>query len=281
MTTRPTILNPGELSGPLLIFGGPYSNLQALEAMQRIAEQHRIPPGNVICTGDIVGYCAQPEACIQLVNQWGIWAIQGNVEQNLVDGEADCGCNFSEGGRCDTLSRTWFPYAARSVSEASRQWLGTLPLQLRFTYAGRVVAVVHGSAQHIAEFIFESTPWAVKDETFAATGADVVLAGHAGLPFADERGHACWLNAGVIGMPANDGTPRVWYLLLDDADGQFSYRFVSFTYDNQTAHQQMVTNQLPLPYAQTLLTGLWDNCEILPETEKQAQGVALLPAEPV
>ncbi|RYF62326.1 MAG: metallophosphoesterase, partial [Cytophagaceae bacterium] len=84
-----------------------------------------------------------------------------------------------------------------------------------------------------------------------------------------------WLNAGVIGMPANDGTPRVWYLLLDDTEGLFTYTFHAFTYDNQTAHQSMVANKLPDSYAQTLLTGIWDNCEILPDAEKTSQGQAL------
>ncbi len=125
----------------------------------------------------------------------------------------------------------------------------------------------------------------MKETTFAATGADVILAGHAGLPFAEVRlsdrrvsdggDGQYWLNAGVIGMPANDGTPRVWYLLLDDTDGLFTYTFHAFTYDNHRAHQLMVANQLPDSYAQTLLTGIWDNCEILPAAEQALQGRAI------
>ncbi len=108
----------------------------------------------------------------------------------------------------------------------------------------------------------------------------MILAGHAGLPFADYRVSRTgtglyWLNAGVIGLPANDGTPRVWYLLLDDTNSLFSYTFHAFTYDNQTTHQLMMANQLPGSYAQTLLTGIWDNCEILPDTEKALQGRAI------
>ncbi|OWP62931.1 diadenosine tetraphosphatase [Hymenobacter amundsenii] len=265
----------GTRSGRLLVFGGPYSNLQALEALQGIANQLQIPAGNVICTGDIVGYCAQPEAAVQLVKDWGVHAIQGNVEQNIIRGEDDCGCNFAEGSRCDLFSRAWFPYAVRSLSAGSVAWLSTLPLQLSFRYAGKAVAVLHGAATGIADFVFASTPWPVKETSFAATGAEVVLAGHAGLPFADERAGQCWLNAGVIGMPANDGTPRVWYLLLDDTNGRFSYTFHAFTYDNCRAHELMQTNGLPDSYAHTLLTGIWDNCEILPEAEKALQGRAI------
>ncbi|MCC3155506.1 metallophosphoesterase family protein [Hymenobacter sp. BT770] len=269
---NPLTQDLGTRSGRLLVFGGPYSNLQALEALKAIADQLQIPAGNIICTGDIVGYCAQPEAAVQFVKDWGVHAIQGNVEQNIIRGEDDCGCNFAEGSRCDLLSRAWFPYAVRSLSAGSVAWLSTLPLQLAFRYAGKAVAVLHGAATGIADFVFATTPWPVKEISFAATGAEVILAGHAGLPFADERAGQSWLNAGVIGMPANDGTPRVWYVLLDDTDGQFSYTFHAFTYDNGTAHQLMRANGLPDSYAHTLLTGIWDNCEILPEAEKALQG---------
>ena len=267
--------NLGTRTGKMLVFGGPYSNRQALETLKSIADALRIPAHNIICTGDIVGYCAQPDESVQFIKGWGIHAIQGNVEQNIIRGEDDCGCNFAEGGRCDLFSRTWFPYAVRSLSAHSMAWLKTLPLHLSLRYAGKSVAVLHGAATGIADFVFASTPWSVKKTSFAATGAEVILAGHAGIPFADGRDGRHWLNAGVIGMPANDGTPRAWYLLLDDADGQFTYSFHAFTYDNHTTHELMLANHLPDSYAQTLLTGIWDNCEILPDAEKAKQGRAI------
>jgi len=269
----------GTLHGRLLIFGGPYSNFQALLELQRIAERLGIPPQNIICTGDVVGYCAQPEEAVQLVKSWGIPCISGNVEQNIVNGEDECGCNYTEGGRCDLFSRNWFPYAVRSLSANSVRWMADLPQRLHFTYAGKSVAVVHGSPDQVSEFVFASTPWTTKEKHFQATATDVILAGHAGLPFSTEQNNHYWLNAGVIGMPANEGTPRVWYLLLDDAEGDFSYTFESFTYDNILANQLMRENELPDAYAKTLLTGIWDNCEILPEAEKAFQGVALLQSE--
>lgn len=265
----------GTLRGKLMVFGGPYSNFQALSELQRIAERLGIPPQNIICTGDVVGYCAQPEESVQLVKSWGIPCISGNVEQNIVSGEDDCGCNYTEGGRCDTFSRTWFPYAVRSLSADSVGWMADLPQHVRFSYAGKSVAVVHGSPDQVSEFVFASTPWITKEKYLQRTAVNVILAGHAGIPFASVQADRYWLNAGVIGMPANEGTPRVWYLLLDDAEGTFSYSFESFTYDNVLANQLMQENELPDAYAKTLLTGIWDNCEILPEVEKGLQGVPL------
>ena len=46
---------PFDMSKPLLVFGGPYSNLEATQAMRQRAEALSIPPGNVICTGDATG----------------------------------------------------------------------------------------------------------------------------------------------------------------------------------------------------------------------------------
>ena len=51
-------------------------------------------------------------------------------------------------------------------------------------------------------------------EELERAGADVVIAGHAGVPFIEKIGRGVWFNPGVIGMPANDGTPDVWYGLV-------------------------------------------------------------------
>lgn len=265
----------GTLKGPVLLFGGVYSNLQALQALQQIAAERGIAPGNIICTGDIVGYCAQPEECVQAVRDWGVHAILGNVEIQLRDEVDDCGCNFGDGSRCDMFSRQWYPYAQEEVSAASRQWFETLPDHLLFRYAGQDCAVVHGSALETAEFVFKSTDWGVKSASFAATGAEVIIGGHCGIPFYDARPGQRWLNPGVIGMPANDGTPRVWYMLLDDAGGEFHFSHHPYTYAAAQARELMLANHLPKTYAETLITGLWDNCEILPEMETREQGKAL------
>ena len=258
----------------MLIFGGAYSNLQALEKLKQIAEEKNIPAENIICTGDIVGYCANPRECLDILKDWGIHAIQGNVEENLLSGSDDCGCNYVVGGRCEMFSKMWFPFAMQQVSEQNRAYMAALPKQLSFQYAGKTIAVIHGSATYISDYVFESSPWKIKEANLKALGADVVLAGHCGIPFGQEKDGLYWLNAGVIGMPPNDGEPYVWFLTLSDKQG-FDFQFEKFEYDNFEANQRMMENALPLAYAETLLTGLWDNVEILPPTEAAAQGTPL------
>ena len=264
----------GKLTGPVLVFGGPYSNLQALEALHNISKSLEIPNENILCTGDIVGYCAQPEECINLIRGWGIHSIAGNVELQIRNGEADCGCNFDDDSRCDVFSRNWYPYAFSHVSAQSVTWLHSLPEHISFQYAGRKVVMVHGSYHDTSAFIFESTEDEIKLAEMAAAQADVVLAGHCGIPFHSLLDDKCWINAGVIGMPANDSTSRVWYLLLDDQTG-FDFSHKSYEYDHPKTAKLMEEKGLPASYARTLSTGLWDNCEILPPTETNQQGVPL------
>jgi predicted phosphodiesterase len=266
----------GALNGPVLVFGGVYSNLQALEALRELAERAGFSPDRVICTGDIVGYCADPEACVQMVKNWGIHAIAGNVELQLREGEEDCGCNFDEGSRCDLLSRQWYPFAQSQLSADSLAWMKSLPYHLQCTLGAHSVYVLHGSWHNPSEFVFMSTPWPVKAANFEATQADIILAGHCGLPFLDQQQGKTWLNAGVIGMPANDGTVRVWYAILDvNERGEVLCTHHALTYDFATAAERMRVHRLPASYALTLSTGIWDNCDILPETETCAQGKPL------
>jgi hypothetical protein len=67
-------------SGPVLIFGEPYSNLAATQAMRRRAEELDIPPARVICNGDLIATCAEPQETLQLVRDWGIKVVQKNCE---------------------------------------------------------------------------------------------------------------------------------------------------------------------------------------------------------
>lgn len=263
-----------QITGKMLVFGGVYSNLPALEKLMEIAAAQNIPASNIICTGDVVGYCAQPDECIKLIQSWGIHCISGNVEIQLREDLEDCGCSFEEGSRCDTLSKEWYPYAQIHTSPESLEWMGTLPDHLRFEFAGKQAFVVHGSWFETSEFIFRSTPWATKQRNFEATESNLILGGHCGLPFSDIQNGHTWLNAGVIGMPANNGDTRVWYAILDDTDG-FSFSHQSFDYDHSTAARRMRDAELPSAYALTLETGLWDNMDILPEAERAEQGKEL------
>ncbi len=269
------IQNIGKFSDKLLFFGGTYGNLQATETLQRLAKKDGFSPHEIIFTGDSVAYGGQPEETVQLLKKWGIYAISGNVELQIRNEKENCGCNFQKDSSCDYLSGIWYPYTRNQLSDDSIKWFTTLPNFLSFSFGGKKVGVVHGSFSHISKFIFRSTPWKVKQQEFDTTQVDILLSGHSGIPFYHCNNQKLWVNSGATGMPANDGTNRVWYCILRQEKGYISLEHKSFTYDYQQAQQYMKNAHLPREYSHCLKTGLWHSCDILPPKETSHQGIPL------
>ena len=258
----------------LLIFGGCYSNLEATQAFKDWAEQHGFTPEQIICTGDIVAYAANPVETVELVRSWGVPCIQGNVEESLAENIDHCGCGFDEGSTCDVLSKGWFPYADKRVGISDRQWFLSLPQQMNFSFAGKQCRIVHGAVSNISRFMFASQ----NDQDFIneMRQTDVVIAGHSGLPFTKKIIDKIWHNSGALGMPANDGTQRVWFSVLStDESGQLTFEHKALSYDAKKAQSKMIEAGLTQGYQQTLSDGLWPSMDVLPPTEKDAVGIAL------
>ena len=263
----------------ILVFGGPYSNLRALDAMRAEADRRGIPARHVICTGDVVAYCAEPEETTAAVRTWGCHAIAGNCEQQLAAGAGDCGCGFEAGTHCDLLAKGWYPFADARVSAASRAWMAALPASLDFRFGGLTFRVVHGGVATTNAFVFASETARIAGE-FARARADVVIGGHAGLPFIARTGaggRGVWFNPGVIGMPANDGCADVWYGTIHREGDQVVLSTHRLAYDHRAAAAATRRFAHADGYARTLVTGLWPSLDILPAAERAATGVRLRP----
>lgn len=263
------------ISQPVLVFGGPYSNLQATERLVEEADRLRIPPERIICTGDVVAYCGHPEETTAAIRAWGIHVVQGNCEEQLASGAGDCGCGFDEGSACDRLAKSWYDFADRRLSSESRRWMGRLPRVLDLEIGGVSTRVVHGGVGRINRFLFESQ-MSELDEEHRASGARLVIAGHCGLPFLRRFEHGAWFNPGVIGIPANDGTPRVWYGLIEPVEGSAAaalrVSMHALTYDHEAAARAVEQAGCAHPYGQALLDGLWPSLDVLPAEERAASG---------
>jgi len=267
------ILSLDDLSGPVLVFGGPYSNHQATVALRAEARRRAIPADHCICTGDVVAYCADPQSTVEVIRDWGVAVVMGNCEQSLSRGLDQCGCGFEPGSTCDALSRQWFAYAANNIDANTRKWMASRPEMIRFNWAGRRVVALHGSADDIARFIFASGPEKDKLDQAASLRADVVLAGHSAIPFTQVLNDTVvWHNSGALGLPANDGTPDVWYSILTPDKNGFTITHHRLAYDYARTAQHMRQNGLGAAYATALSTGLWPSLDILPAAERAQTG---------
>lgn len=270
-----TTLDLGALDRPVLICGGAYGNLQALEALAAFQAGAGIADSHVIHTGDAVAYCADTEAATQFIASRGWHAIKGNVEEQIAAGAQDCGCGFEEGSACDVASARWYAHAAATLSPASKVWMAGLPSHLTFRMSGLRARVVHGSVSQTNRFMWASLPEGEFAVELDASGADLVIAGHTGIPFTRFIGERCWHNSGALGIPANDGTRRVWVSVLTPSSFGITISHHALEPDVHTAAAAIRRDGLPARYADGLETGLWPSLDILPQTERSATGQAL------
>ncbi|MGD9885890.1 MAG: metallophosphoesterase family protein [Hyphomicrobiaceae bacterium] len=264
-------------AGPVLVFGGSYSNLEATRALRAEADRLGIRPEHTICTGDVVAYCADARETVNLIRDWGVHVVMGNCEESLGWNKRDCGCGFAEGTACDRLSAAWYAHAVAEITDEQREWMRSLPRRIDVLLGGRRLGVVHGSVDSINCFVFNSTPWSDKERQIALSGCDGIIGGHSGIPFTQAVASKLWHNAGAIGMPANDGTRRGWYSLLIPTESGIEIHAEALDYDAASAAGKVRARGMPEGYAAALETGLWPSCDVLPRAELGLRGQAIAP----
>ncbi|GAA4229148.1 putative phosphodiesterase [Sagittula marina] len=262
MRFRRHVVEPYE-TGPILAFGGPVSNLQATRALRAEAVRLGIPAARVICTGDVVAYCGDPVATVAEIRDWGCHVVAGNCERQLAEDAEGCGCGFDEGSTCDRLSAAWYAHARGAMDAETRAWMAGLPDEVSLGN----IAAIHGGWTDISRFLWPTSAetdfieeLAKRAELTQAPQPQIVLAGHCGLPFCRQIENTLWVNAGSVGMPPNDGSPRTCYAIID-GDRVTQHRL---DYDWPGAQSAMQAANLTQGYDRCLETGQWPSLEILP-----------------
>lgn len=272
-----TIRDLGRFDTPVLLCGGAYGNLEALDALLAEAGRRGIPPANIIHSGDAIAYCSDPEAVARRLSDRGIASIKGNVEDQLAANAGDCACGFEEGSACQVMAVEWYAYADSEISGETRDWCAALPDQLAFTMKSRRFRVVHGSVTTINRFMFGSLDEDEFELELRAAESDVVVAGHTGLPFTRHIDARVWHNTGALGLPANDGTTRVWFSVVTPLSHGVRFEHFPLDYDHAAAADKMRRRGLSEAYAHALESGVWPSLDILPAAERAATGKALHP----
>jgi len=250
---------PREGSARLALFGGVYANRPALEAVLEDVERRGID--RVWCLGDLGGFGPEPEACIARLRERRVPTVQGNVDDSLARRLADCACGYADPDDLH-FSQVGYDFTDARVSEASRDWLRTLPREARFDLGGRSVLLCHGSPRRPNEFLWES------DCSDAFLGrlcdehrADVLACSHTGLHWhralPDGR-HV--VNVGAIGRPAHDGRPGAWYVELSAGGARLDVTFHPVAYDHEALARAIERAGLPAEFAETVRSGWWTTC---------------------
>jgi hypothetical protein len=253
----------------IAVFGGVYANAHALAATLDDVRTRDVDA--VFCLGDLGGFGPHPDRVFPLLHEGDVTVVQGNYDQAVGLGHADCGCGYTD-PRDNHFARLSYAYTRAHTSADNRRFMAALPGRRRLAVGNHRALLCHGSPRAIAEFLWESTtPDALIARLLDEARAEAILCTHSGIKWHRRLPDGRHLvNVGVIGRPENDGTTRVWYTLLTAEPGHdLDVEFVPVAYDHETLAREMEAEALPPEFVATVRTGWWTTClEVLPARER-------------
>jgi diadenosine tetraphosphatase ApaH/serine/threonine PP2A family protein phosphatase len=207
-----------------------HSNLPALEAV--LADIVSEAPDEIWCLGDLVGYNAQPNECVDLVREKAALSLCGNHDLAVL-GTIDVADFSGDAGAAARWTRT-------VLGEEQAAWLRTLePKTVR-----PGVELFHGSPRDpVWDYVLSEH---VAKISILETEAPIILVGHSHVALAlgwdgddltgglapegtqvELQGARWLLNPGSVGQP-RDGDPRAAWLLIDNTAGRATFRRVPY-----------------------------------------------------
>jgi len=223
-----------------------HANLPALEGVLDALTREVVDA--YVCAGDLVGYGANPNECVQRIAALGAYCVAGNHDL-IASGRLS-----PEGaGR---LARESLAWTSAELGDAERTFLSGLPLA---TTVGPVV-VAHGSLEDPRVYV---TPARADDELErlgrTRPGATVLILGHTHHPLARGtrrgdllaapsgvailgEGERVLLNPGSVGQ-ARERRVLARYLVLDLAGRRADFR--ALPYDHRASRRALRARGLP------------------------------------
>jgi diadenosine tetraphosphatase ApaH/serine/threonine PP2A family protein phosphatase len=232
-----------------------HSNLEALTACFESIDGEGVDV--IACLGDIIGYGASPNECIEMVRKRSQYVVAGNHDSAAV-GETDTEY-FNHDARAAVL------WTRQQLSPENHAYLKDLPFTLEV--GGNLL--VHASPSNPREwqYIFYTREAA---REFTAFSQEICFFGHSHWPtFFIERdgehtqlpppvivvqpGERAMINVGSVGQP-RDGDPRAAFALYDDATRRVEIRRVD--YDVERVRGRILETELPRSAADRLVWGV-------------------------
>lgn len=237
----------------IALFGDIHSNLEALQSVLADAQSQGCT--HYICLGDLVGYSADPAACLDLVRSLDCPVVKGNHdEQAAMSGPLD---DFTEQA-ADAMRWT-----RGQIGEPDKEWLRSLRLQRVI----RDFTVVHATLDTPHKWGYVVTPGDAA-ASFTYQHTPVCFFGHTHEPFVFSTGIVVkkqtydklrlrpgtqyLVNVGSVGQP-RDRDWRAAYVIYQPGAAEVELRRVP--YDIATTQRKILEAGLPAGLAERLAQG--------------------------
>jgi len=230
-----------------------HGNLDALEAVLSDAEAQGVD--RLAVAGDVVGYGAEPRACLNRLRELDAVVVRGNHDHYAGTGAS---MNLFTPSAQDGILWT-----RKRLSHADRRFLSNLPPALD----ADGFSLVHASLRAPLDWAYVVRP-AEATAAFLCQSLPICFFGHVHVPFAFlmddavrrvplgelriEENVRYLVNVGSVGQP-RDRDPRAAYAIYDDDAGTVRLRRVE--YDVAAAQRKIREAGLPFRNALRLAAG--------------------------
>jgi len=234
-----------------------HSNLEAFLAVLNEIDSKDVD--EIVCLGDIVGYNANPNECIEIINDRRIKCIMGNHDARA--------SGLEEPDDFTYRAKEAILWTRQQLKQKNISFLKNLPRTLSFP--DDKILAVHGSVNSTDEYIFSLDDVAVNFVRMEEVGIKICFFGHTHVRIAFGRngeginplyqdkitieGNKKYLvNPGSVGQP-RDGDPRAAFLIYDtDAE---VIEFFRVQYDMDKCREKIIRAGLPIELAERLRAG--------------------------
>lgn len=246
------------------IFSDVHSNLEALTTFFELIDQDDLNP---VCLGDIAGYGANPNECLQMIRERGIPVVIGNHDMAVLDP--------SEAVNYNSYAQQAIHWHTENIFSRYKSYLYSLPWSSiiddtfsivhsdfttpqRWTYVNNQNTAYHsfsGLETQVGFFGHTHIPSVFKlnctMDNKLYIHCDPILGNNNKIAIEDEKSYL--INPGSLGQP-RDKDPRASFMIFDVENMEVTTR--RFQYDNVTAAEKIVKAGLPNPLASRLLDGV-------------------------
>lgn len=235
------------------IFGDIHANLEALEAVLADAEEQGVT--NYVCLGDVVGYNADPVACLNKIREMNCPTVKGNHDQDASEDHSLESMN--------PVAATALKWTREQLDDDQRLWLK----KLRMVRQVSDFTIVHSTLDQPVHWNYVTNRFDAMSN-FSYQFTQVCFHGHTHVPrvymksdkvrevpaesVAIEKDAKYFINVGSVGQP-RDGDPRACYAIYDHENHLVVFRRLE--YDMATTQQKIRAAGLPDSLAERLAEG--------------------------
>jgi len=218
-----------------------HSNLEALKKVLGKIKNSEL----ILDAGDIVGYNAKPNECVELVKKLKIKSVLGNHDHACITGNAE---------DMNPIAAEAAEWTRKNLTADNMKYLKKLPEKLEIDIKGKKIVIIHGSPTNpLYGYVF---PW-VPDSIFAKflqdTKTDILILGHTHVPFVKKLDGKLVVNPGSVGQP-RDHRREASHAVIDPA--RMDARIVRTEYDIMRVSDEITGAGLPVFLAERLFSGM-------------------------